>query len=91
MVRPMLRSRSMARKKRVTPGHRPTIIYRRRNPKRAHCAVCGSILGGVPALRPAKVRRLSKVSKRPERQYGGRVCHNCIKNEIIDTVESLDS
>jgi len=88
MVKPMHRSHSMARKKRVTPGNRNVIIYRRRNPKRAHCALCGAILGGVPALRPNKIKRLSKVKKRPERQYGGRVCANCIKKELINTVES---
>lgn len=87
MVRPMYRSHSMARKKRTTPGHRHTIIYRRRNPKRAHCALCGAILGGVPALRPSKLRRLPKVLKRPERQYGGRVCHNCVKKELMNTIK----
>ncbi|MHA1729072.1 MAG: 50S ribosomal protein L34e [Promethearchaeota archaeon] len=89
MVKPMHRSHSMARKKRTTPGNRQMIIYRRRNPKRAHCALCGAVLGGVPRLRPAKLRRLSKVSKRPERQYGGRVCHNCVKSELLKAVKEM--
>ena len=89
MVKPMHRSRSMARKKRNTPGNRNTIIYRRRKPSRAKCALCGAILGGVPAKRPAKLRRIPKTGKRPERQYGGRVCPNCLKNSLISVSKDL--
>ena len=89
MVKPMHRSHSMRRLKRTTPGHRHKIIYRRRKPKRAHCGLCGAILGGVPALRPSKIQKLSKVSKRPERQYGGRICHNCVKKELLSAVKAL--
>lgn len=89
MVKPYQRSHSMARLKRVTPGNRNTIIYRRRKPKRSHCAVCGAILGGVPQKRPTKMSHLPKVMKRPERQYGGRVCHNCIKKELLNIASQL--
>ncbi|MBN2155640.1 MAG: 50S ribosomal protein L34e [Candidatus Lokiarchaeota archaeon] len=89
MVRPLYRSRSMARKKRNTPGNRNTIIYRRRNPSRAKCALCGATLGGVPAKRPAKMKKIPKVSKRPERQYGGRICHNCLKSSLVEVSKDL--
>ena len=85
----MHRSHSMARKQRTTPGHQSTIIYRRRKPSRAKCALCGAVLGGVPAKRPAKLRRIAKVSKRPERAYGGRVCHRCLKNSIVSVSKDL--
>lgn len=89
MVKPMLRSHSMARKKRTTPGHQSTIIYRRRKPSRAKCGLCGAVLGGVPAKRPAKLRRIPKTGKRPDRAYGGRVCHKCLSNSLINVSKVL--
>ncbi len=89
MVKPMHRSHSMARKKRRTPGNRNTIVYRRRNPSKAKCALCSKPLGGVPAKRPAKMKKIPKVSKRPERQYGGRVCPKCLKNSLVDISKQL--
>jgi large subunit ribosomal protein L34e len=85
----MYRSRSMARKKRTTPGNQSTIIYRRRGPSRAKCALCGAVLGGVPAKRPAKLRRIPKTGKRPDRTYGGRICHNCLKNSLVKVSKEL--
>jgi large subunit ribosomal protein L34e len=89
MVKPMLRSHSMARKKRTTPGNKSTTIYRRRKPSRAKCALCGALLGGVPAKRPYKLKRIPKVSRRPERAYGGRVCHNCLKTSLVKASKEL--
>ncbi|MCP4760594.1 MAG: 50S ribosomal protein L34e [archaeon] len=89
MVKPYQRSHSMARKKRTTPGNRQTIIYRRRRPSRAVCGLCGAILGGVPAERNTKMGRIPHVSRRPERQYGGRVCPNCLKKELLNAASNL--
>lgn len=88
MVKGYQRSHSMARKKRTTPSNQEVIIYRRRAPKQAHCALCGAILGGVPAKRPVDMAKLPKTYKRPERQYGGRVCPTCLKNALIKEVKS---
>ena len=85
----MHRSRSMARKRRTTPGHQSTVIYRRRKPSRAKCALCGAVLGGVPAKRPAKLKRVPKTGKRPDRAYGGRVCHKCLKNSLVEASKEL--
>jgi len=79
----------MARKKRTTPGHEHTTIHRRRKPSRAKCALCGAILGGVPAERPSKLKRIPKTGRRPERAYGGRVCHKCLKNSLVDVSKEL--
>ncbi|MHA1819631.1 MAG: 50S ribosomal protein L34e [Promethearchaeota archaeon] len=89
MTRPMFRTHSMAHKIRKTPGARTTTIHKRRDPKKAHCAICGAVLGGVPAKRPSKMGRLPKVSKRPERQYGGRICHNCLRKELLKYAKQL--
>ena len=88
MVRPFRRTHSMARIKRITPGKRNSTIYKRRKPTRGHCGVCGAELNGVPAMRPSQLVKVPKVSKRPERQYGGRVCATCLKKEIIKAVKS---
>jgi large subunit ribosomal protein L34e len=90
MVKGYQRSHSMARKKKVTPGGINTIIYRRRAPQAAHCALCGAILGGVPAKRPIEMSKMPKTYKRPERIYGGRVCPKCLKNEIIKVVNEVN-
>lgn len=88
MVKPYQRSHSMARKVRNTPGNRNTIIYRRRVPSKAHCGLCGAVLGGVPAKRPMVVKNIPKSMKRPERQYGGRVCPNCLRKALLKEVQS---
>jgi len=89
MVRPFQRTHSMAKKKRVTPGKRNTIIYRRRRPKKSKCGLCGKPVGGVPNERPVVMKNLPKTYKRPERQYGGRVCPNCLKKALINAVNNI--
>ncbi len=77
MVAPKFRSRSMKKLFRVTPGGRSTIIYKRAKPSKAVCAICGSKLNAVPNKRPSELGKLSKVEKRPERVFGGVLCHDC--------------
>lgn len=77
------RTRSLRRVKVKTPGGRVKIHYRKRKPKKAHCAVCKNVLLGVPNQRPYKMRTMPKTSKRPERIYGGVLCSKCAKNKII--------
>lgn len=83
MVRPALRSHSMARKKRKLPGGTNTIHYIRRTPKRAHCQDCGAILGGVPRARQVKMKNhFPKNQRRPERPFAGNLCHKCVAARI---------
>lgn len=78
MVRPALRSRSLRRVQRRTPGGRTVTHYEKRRPGPARCARCGRPLNGVPRLRPHALRNMSKTSKRPERPYGGVLCPRCL-------------
>ena len=78
MVRPALRSRSLRRRQLRTPGGRTVTHYEKRKPGPARCAVCGRPLAGVPRLRSSKLRKLPKTAKRPERPYGGYLCHRCL-------------
>ncbi|MEB3773956.1 MAG: 50S ribosomal protein L34e [Desulfurococcales archaeon] len=86
MVRPALRSRSLRRVYRRTPGGRETILYERRRPGPARCARCGKPLAGVPRLRPSRMRRLSKTAKRPERPYGGVLCPRCLAEALRESI-----
>ena len=54
-----------------TPGGKTTIHYRERKPSASKCAIFGTKLSGVPRERPAKLGKLSKSARRPERPYGG--------------------
>ncbi|BAN90114.1 50S ribosomal protein L34e [Aeropyrum camini] len=86
MVRPALRSRSLRRVYRRTPGGYTVVHYERRKPGPARCARCGRPLGGVPRGRPPRVRRLSKTAKRPERPYGGVLCSTCLAELIFEAI-----
>ncbi|MEZ0393960.1 MAG: 50S ribosomal protein L34e [Desulfurococcaceae archaeon] len=78
MPRPMHRSRSWRRVYVRTPGGRLVVHYEKRRPSAAKCAICGRPLNGVPRLRPSDLRKLAKTEKRPERYYGGAICHKCL-------------
>ncbi|MEB3860100.1 MAG: 50S ribosomal protein L34e [Desulfurococcales archaeon] len=88
MVRPALRSRSLRRTFRRSPGGETRVFYERRKPGPARCAVCRKPLNGVPRLRPAKLRNLAKTSKRPERPYGGVLCHKCLETLLRKSIIS---
>ena len=89
MVRPALRSRSLARVYVRLPSSRTTIHYRKRKPSRARCAVCKRELNGVPALRPINLRRLPKSRRRPERPYGGYLCPSCLKEFLKKAIRGM--
>ena len=87
MVRPALRSHSMARKKRRLPGNNTTIHYVRRKPSRATCPISKEQLRGIPQERPTKMKNLSKTQRRPNRPYGGKVTHKVLAQAIWDKVD----
>lgn len=86
MVRPALRSRSLRRVYTRKPGGGVGVRYEKRKPGPARCARCGRRLNGVPRLRPPKIRRLSRTSKRPERAFGGVLCPSCLSTLIFRRV-----
>jgi large subunit ribosomal protein L34e len=51
----------------------------RKLPDAARCAVCGKQLHGVPRKFPAKMKKIAKTAKRPERPYGGYLCSGCMR------------
>lgn len=51
-------------------------------PAAAKCARCKKPLHGVPRLRPAQLKKLSKSKRRPSRPYGGYYCSSCMREAL---------
>ncbi len=90
MVRPGLRSRSMKRVAKRVPSGQSKVFYVRRKHYVARCAICGKPLSGVPKD-PDIIRYGAKTKKRPERIYGGVLCHDCLARSLRLAVRSLSS
>lgn len=86
MPAPRLRSRSLRRIFRKSPGGRTKLHFKKRKPKAAKCSTCGDMLKGVPRELPFKMRNMARTKKRPERPYGGVLCSKCMRQEIINKV-----
>jgi len=86
LVRPALRSRSLRRVYRRTPGGRTVVHFERRRPGKPVCWRCGKPLGGVPRGLPVEVRGLPKSRKRPNRPYGGYLCSTCLAELLAKAV-----
>ncbi|MCK5022888.1 MAG: 50S ribosomal protein L34e [Candidatus Aenigmarchaeota archaeon] len=90
MPRPSLRSTSLRKLRKKTPGGRTVNRYAGKNNSRAKCATCKKPLAGVPAGRDSDISKLSKSQKRPDRAFGGNLCSACSRREIKKRlVESL--
>ncbi|MFX0059725.1 MAG: 50S ribosomal protein L34e [Candidatus Heimdallarchaeota archaeon] len=88
MPRPGLRSKAQARKKLKTPGNKNTIHYWRRNPKKAHCSICKKPLQAIPHLKPSRMKKSNKISRRANRLESGRYCSKCLQTQIKEKVWS---
>lgn len=75
------RTRSLRRIKKKLAG-RLTIHYERRKPKAAHCSNCKKVLHGMSKDIPARIKKLSKTQRRPERIYAGVLCPSCLKKKL---------
>lgn len=89
MPAPRFRSRTFRRVFVKTPGGVTKLQYRKRKPKKAHCASCGLVLSGVPRERPYKMQKLGKTKKRPERKFGGVLCPRCSRQKLKEHARSL--
>nr|XP_058155488.1 large ribosomal subunit protein eL34-like [Dasypus novemcinctus] len=67
-----------------TPGNRIVYLYTKKvgkAPKSARGG-CPGQLGGIHAVRPKVLMRLSKTKKHVSRVYGGSMCAKCVRNRI---------
>ena len=79
MVRPALRSRSFRRVKVNTPSGKARTHFLKKKPGPAACRLCSKQLHGVPRDVPARIKKLPKTMRRPERPYGGNLCPACAR------------
>ncbi len=82
------KSRTFRRVHVKTPGGTTVTHYKRRKPKKAHCARCGKVLAGTPHVLPKKLKKISKTWKRPERPYGGVLCGTCMKQLMLKNAQA---
>merc|ERR1711941_265327 len=66
-----------------TPGGKLTVHYRTKNASGPKCGDCGTVLPGIPHLRPKEYSRLSKNQKTVSRAYGGSRCGGCVRERIL--------
>ncbi|MBI4813847.1 MAG: 50S ribosomal protein L34e [Methanobacterium sp.] len=83
------RSRTYKRRFRRTPGGETVLHYKKKKPKKHHCAECGKLLHGVPRGRPYQIRKLAKSKKRPNRPFGGNLCTECTRRFYKEQARSL--
>lgn len=82
MVRPGLRSGK--RKIIKSPKKNYRVASLRKKPKRAVCAMCGTVLHGTARGTPVEVRRMTHSERRPTRPYAGVLCNRCLTRIIIE-------
>lgn len=70
---------------------RTTLHYKKRKPKKSHCAICGAELHGTLRERPYKMVNVAKTKKRPSRPFGGVLCSSCMRRYMVESAEIFDS
>ena len=81
--RKSFRTASNAVRKVKTPGGELVLHYMGKKGSGPKCGDCKGKLSGIPALRPAEYRRISKRQKKVSRAYGGSRCGNCVRQRIV--------
>lgn len=79
MPSPQQRSRSLRRVQIRAPSGRTVTHYEDKKNSQALCAICKKPLRGV---KTNKIHKYSKTEKRPERPFGGYLCHDCLERLI---------
>jgi len=80
MVQRALRSRSLKRVKRTTPGGKQKIHYTRKVHGRPHCGECGK-----PLAQPKSEKKVAKSKRSPSRPYSN-LCSPCMRKKILSEV-----
>ena len=83
---PAPRDRNASFRNRASPGGKKAQKRKADKQAKARCALCKSLLGGVPNRSHAGMSKLAKTQKRPERPFGGVLCPSCLSQVIRDKV-----
>ncbi|CAB4033628.1 60S ribosomal L34-like [Paramuricea clavata] len=62
-----------------TPGGKLVYLYTKKRGSVPKCGDCKKKLQGLPAVRPRKLKQLSKPKKTVSRAYGGSRCAKCVR------------
>ncbi|KAJ3279430.1 60S ribosomal protein L34 [Borealophlyctis nickersoniae] len=66
-----------------TPGGKLAVLHIKKKASAPKCGDCGSVLSGIPAVRPAEYARISRRQKTVQRPYGGSRCGSCVRSRIV--------
>ncbi|EGF82832.1 hypothetical protein BATDEDRAFT_86291 [Batrachochytrium dendrobatidis JAM81] len=66
-----------------TPGGKLAVLHIKKKASFPKCGDCGTVLPGLPALRPTHYARLSLPQKHVTRAYGGSRCANCVRERVV--------
>ncbi len=87
---PTKSDRSKKKKFRRTAKGSKTVFARGKRGKHL-CAVCGSVLHGVPHGKgPAEVRKLSKTKRRPTAVFAGILCSKC-RSKVVEEAAKVEA
>jgi large subunit ribosomal protein L34e len=86
MTKPEFRSRSWRKVHVKLPSNKSTVHFERRKNSNAVCAICKKPLRGIIT---DNVNKFSKTQKRPERPYGGYICHSCLEKLIKSSLRGI--
>ena len=86
MPTPQQRSSSYRKIHKKLPSGKSGIHYERKKNREAICAICKRPLRGIKSN---NVNKFPKTQKRPERIYGGYLCHNCLEVLIKQTLRGI--
>jgi len=68
-----------------------TIHYNKARVKASRCAKCGRILFAIPMKAPSELSRLPSSKKRPQRMFGGQLCHACLQESLKQAVRGASA
>jgi large subunit ribosomal protein L34e len=83
-MRRALRSRSLKRVVKRTPGNMLTVHFKKEKPDYAKCGNCGKKIVRA-RLRPSEIRKLPKDQRRPERPFP-ELCPKCMREKIKEMI-----
>lgn len=89
MPTPRQRSRTIKRTQtRLPSGGGLATRFKKKKPKALHCINCGRIIFGVAQKEASIMRRLPLSKKRPQRMFGGQLCHACLRESLKHAARS---
>lgn len=80
MVRPSLRSRSIRKSYRKTPGGKTVAHFEKKRCRGISCGRCGKYVQGTKGFSRVQISKLSKSEKIPTRPFAGVLCSNCTED-----------